>query len=694
MDFEEVQSGESGYPDEAFERFVNAQLTVADQSPVPLVYLDRDERYRYANKAYLDQFGLTWSAIEGRSLREVLGAETYSLMSPRLARSIEGGPIRFELRTPYTKQLRLGRRYVEISYSPHFDEHGNSAGVVTSIVDTTDQKLAERGQKLQHAVTRILAEETLLSDAAPLFLELIAGELECEVASLWKMDLAVNALRCVETWSAAGDELGRFADISAKSTFARDIALPGRVWATGKPLWIADLAQEPGLLRAAHFGPANLRSAVGFPIIDRQVVLGVLEFVGRNPLPVDQRLEVLMQTLGQQIGQFMERLRVVEQLQQSHKFEVVGRLAGGIAHDFNNLLTVVTGNCELGQALRPDPAMAEIFAEIADAGKRAAALTARLLALSRKQMIRYSTVDLKSVVEALTPRLDVEAGRAIDVVVTSDPDLGLIRSDPDQLEQILSNLLSNARDAMPAGGTVTIELANVTLDEAHARELIGAAPGPYVLLAVSDTGRGMDRRTCSRIFDPFFTTKDPSKGGGLGLSVVYAIIKQSGGHMWVYSEPGRGTTLKTYFPRVNVAGEPQTSPPEARDLNGSETILLVDDDSGLRKLTSKLLVARGYTVLEAAGGAEALALCAQERRLDLVLSDVIMPGIRGPELLRRIKALRPTIRVMLMSGYTADAIDQQGIEASSVVFLSKPFSGVDLAVKVRQVLSQPPERGK
>jgi two-component system cell cycle sensor histidine kinase/response regulator CckA len=678
----------SNHPDEAFERFVQGQLTVADHSPVPLVYLDRDERYRYANKAYLEKFGVTWEAIKGRSLRDVVGPENYSLMSPRLARSMEGGPIKFELAAPYTKELRLGRRYIEISYSPHFDEHGNAVGVVTSIVDTTDLKLAERGQKLQHAVTRILADETLLSDAAPLFLELMASELECEVGSLWRLDLAVNALRCVETWSAPGDQFATFSENSSKINFSRDVALPGKVWATGQPLWIADLAQQPDLLRAEHFAPAGLRSALAFPIVDRQVVIGALEFVGRNVLPVNDGLLALLQALGQQIGQFMARLRVVEQLQQSHKLEAVGRLAGGIAHDFNNLLTVVTGNCELAlETLEPDTMMRETLTEIADAGKRAATLTARLLALSRKQMIRYTTVDLKAVVEALSPRLDLEAGQSIDLVVKSDPDLGLIRSDPDQLEQILSNLLSNARDAMPGGGTVTIELANVTLDEAHARELIGATPGPYVLLAVSDTGRGMDRRTSSRIFDPFFTTKDETKGGGLGLSVVYAIIKQSGGHMWVYSEPGRGTTLKTYFPRVHEPGAPQAAvAPDTRQLNGTETILLVDDDERLRKLTAKLLRSRGYTVVEASDGAEALAICAQDRSLDMILSDVMMPGIRGPELIQKLKSLRPTLKVMLMSGYTADAIDQLGIDSSGVVFLSKPFSVVELAAKVRQVL--------
>ena len=681
----------SDHPDEAFDRFVQAQLTVADRSAVPLVYLDRDECYRYANQAYLDQFGMTWEAINGRSLRDVVGPEEYSLISPRLAKSIEGGPISLDRLTPYSKQLRLGSRFVEISYSPHFDEHGKALGVVTSIVDATDQRLAERGQRLQHAVTRILAEETLLSDAAPLLLELIAVELECEVASLWKMDLAVNALRCVESWSASGEELVRFSEASAKLAFARDIALPGKVWATGQPLWIVDLANEPGLLRAAHFAPAGLRAAVGFPIIDRQVVIGVLEFVGRNVMPRNDRLQTLMENLGRQIGQFMERIRVVDQLQQSLKMEAIGRLAGGIAHDFNNLLTIVTGHSELGaQIVPPDSPARESFQEIADAAHKATALTSRLLALSRKQMIRYTTVDLDAVVRALSPRLDLEAGQSVEVVVRSAPDLGLIRSDPDQLEQILSNLLSNAREAMPKGGTFTIELANVTLDEAHARELIGAAPGPYVMLAVSDTGRGMDRRTLSRIFDPFFSTKDASKGAGMGLAVVHGIIKQGGGHMWVYSEPGKGTTLKTYFPRFTEEGSPQKPAASvAQDLKGTETILLVDDDPRLRKMTATLLRGRGYTVLEAADGLEALETARHAQTLDLLLSDVMMPGVRGPELVRRIRALRPSIRAMLMSGYTADAVEHLGALESDVLFISKPFSAVDLAAKIRHALGAP-----
>ena len=384
-----------------------------------------------------------------------------------------------------------------------------------------------------------------------------------------------------------------------------------------------------------------------------------------------------------------EQRALEEQLRQALKMEAVGRLAGGVAHDFNNLLTVIKGHAELllDKLDRRDPMRAEVE-EVQKAAERAAALTRQLLAFSRQQVLAPQVLDLNVVVANVDRLLRRLLGEDIELHAVLEPALARVKADPGQIEQVILNLAVNARDAMPRGGKLTVETSNVILDEAYARERVEVKPGAYVRLAVSDTGTGMSPETCSHIFEPFFTTKDSTKGTGLGLSTVYGIVKQSDGHIAVYSEPGMGTTLKIYLPRVDGPQESLPAQPAAAASDtGTETILLVEDEDGVRGLVRQVLKRRGYSVLEARDGGEALLTCEHfHDPIHLLLTDVVLAHMSGRELAERLAPQRPEMRVLYMSGYTDDAIVQHGVLAQETAFLQKPFTTDALARKVRDVL--------
>ena len=378
------------------------------------------------------------------------------------------------------------------------------------------------------------------------------------------------------------------------------------------------------------------------------------------------------------------------QLRQAQKMEAIGRLAGGIAHDFNNLLMVISGYSEfLLERLGPDPQLRGPAQEIANATQRATALTRQLLAFSRKQMLAPKVLDLNEVVAENLKMLTRMIGEDIDLVMVPGPGLGAVRADPGQIDQVIMNLAVNARDAMPQGGKLTIETANVRLDENFARTHAPLTAGDYVMLAISDTGVGMDRETQSRIFEPFFTTKG-AKGTGLGLSTVYGIVKQSGGFIFVDSQPERGTAFRAYFPRVNgreeaVAAQDSLGLP--RPDRGEETILLVEDETHLRRLARQYLEKQGYKVLEAEDGAAALQIVDGYRGpIHLLLTDVVMPGMNGRELATNIAKLLPDLRVLYMSGYSENAVGHDGTLDAGVSLLQKPFSLPALKDRVREVL--------
>jgi two-component system cell cycle sensor histidine kinase/response regulator CckA len=384
------------------------------------------------------------------------------------------------------------------------------------------------------------------------------------------------------------------------------------------------------------------------------------------------------------------RAELEEQLRQSQKMEAVGRLAGGIAHDFNNLLTAIGGYGELALAAldeeheRPRHDVEQILKSAA----RARDLTRQLLAFSRKQVLQPRVVSLNEIVDGLVPMLARLIGADIELVTRADEGLGVTKADPSQLEQVLLNLALNARDAMPGGGRLTIETANAELDDEYASRHLGAAPGSYVVLAVSDTGHGMTEDVRAQVFEPFFTTKGPTEGTGLGLATVYGIVKQSAGYVWVYSEPGHGSTFKVYLPRAadpaESTGPKREAPAPAR---GSETVLLVEDEDVVRALVREILESFGYDVLEAPDGAAALETSsAHDGPIDLVLTDVVMPGMGGPELISRLRGKRPDAKVVFTSGYSEDAIANDGVLHPGARFLEKPFTAATLAETVRGAL--------
>jgi nitrogen-specific signal transduction histidine kinase/ActR/RegA family two-component response regulator len=378
-----------------------------------------------------------------------------------------------------------------------------------------------------------------------------------------------------------------------------------------------------------------------------------------------------------------------ERLLVSQKMEAVGQLAAGIAHDFNNLLTAIHGFGELlgGSLPDGDPRRADL-GEIMRAADRASELTRQLVAFSRRQILRPRVLDPAEVVEGIAPMLRRLMGEHIALVTHTEPDLGRVMADPSQLEQVLLNLAVNARDAMPEGGELTIETANVESDAEYPGNHAELSPGPYVLLAISDTGEGMDPETKARAFEPFFTTKEPGKGTGLGLATVYGIVKQSLGSIYLSSEPGRGTTFKVYLPRVaeeaTAVAETVTLRPAA---TGTETILLVEDNAAVRTFARRVLESQGYMVLEAACSAEALPLAAsQSGSLDLLVTDVVMPGMQGPQLAQQLRAVRPDMPVLYVSGFTEDSVIAQGIQKREVAFLPKPFTAEALGHAVRDAI--------
>ena len=384
-----------------------------------------------------------------------------------------------------------------------------------------------------------------------------------------------------------------------------------------------------------------------------------------------------------------ERRQLEAQLRQAQKMEAVGRLAGGIAHDFNNLLTIITGYSQLlldrhtsGEELQ------EQIGEIKKAGNRAAALTRQLLAFSRKQVLTPRVVDLNIIIANVEKLLCRLIGEDIELKIAQAPELGRVRADPDQIEQVLLNLAINARDAMPHGGKLTIETANATLDASYPRVNRPVEPGQYVLLAVSDTGSGMSEEIKAHVFEPFFTTKEKGKGTGLGLAMVYGIVKQSGGYIWVYSELNRGTTFKIYLPFVEGAAENFETPKLPVGVpKGSETVLLVEDEDAVRSLVRGILESSGYAVIEASRPEEALILSQRhEGSIHLLVTDVVMPEMSGSELAKRLEFVFPDMKVLYVSGYTDEAIVHHGVLEPGTAFLQKPFTPDSLAWKVRQVL--------
>lgn len=448
----------------------------------------------------------------------------------------------------------------------------------------------------------------------------------------------------------------------------------------------------------------GLEHAPFFPVLERAMTqrtreLTEIEFVFPDGSPGWFDLRVIPVPSGiciisldtTQERQARARLRgTEEQLRQSQKMEAVGVLAGGIAHDFNNLLSVILcyGDLALARLDGADPMRADVE-EMTKAAARAADLTRQLLMFSRQQVLEPKVIDLNEVLANMEKMFQRILGADIDLVARFATNLETVRVDPSSIEQVLMNLVVNARDAMPTGGKLTLETANIDLDDTYAEQHLGVIPGPHVMLAVTDTGKGIDKATQARIFEPFFTTKEKGKGTGLGLSTVFGIVQQSGGSIWLYSEPGQGTAFKVFLPAVARTSQIAQSSVAPRDHRGSETILLVEDEDQVRVVTGSILRKNGYEVIEARNAGEALLKAEQHRaRIHLMLTDVIMPQLSGPELAKRLMGVRPDMRTLCMSGYTGDSVVRHGVLEASVSFLQKPITAASLTAKVREVLDE------
>jgi PAS domain S-box-containing protein len=603
-----------------------------------ILILDDERRYIDANPAACTMFALGHAELTGRRLDEFVLPELVPVLEERWALFLGRGAGKGEMRIV---DASGARRDVELTSRANF-----LPGRHLSILrDITEQKIAE--EALQASEERFYI--AFSANPQPMFIALVEDGTYIEVNESF---LEVTGYQATELLGHTAAE--------------RNVWAEPRVW----DAMLAALA-ERGTLRGFE---CELRAKGG----EAREVL-----VSAERIDLDGARCVLVTATD-----ITDRKRLEAQLQRSQRLESVGRLAGGIAHDFNNLLTVISGYSDLAlkRVGAEDPIRNDIE-EVRKAGDRASALTRQLLAYSRKQLLRPKILDLNVTVAEMSKMLVRLIGEDVELCVRLEPSLGRVEADPGQIEQVLANLAVNARDAMTEGGRLTIETANVEIDEAFARTRPDARTGPYVILSVEDTGAGMDEETLTRIFEPFFTTKEAGRGTGLGLATIYGIVTQSGGLIDVASEVGRGSAFRIYLPSVPEA-PPERAEEAAREVpRGTETVLVVEDQPEVRGLVAKTLAERGYAVLEAREGAEALTVCeTTSEPIHLVLSDVVMPRMSGRQLAERLSPLRPETKILFMSGYTDSAVAQQHALEDRIAFLPKPFTPDDLARKVREVL--------
>ena len=617
--------------------------TIADNASVMLWVSNADGAVTFANKPC--------ASFTGRPLvYEVDRVWAEHVHPDDIQRFLQNFLSASQTRQSFRREYRLKRmdgeyRWILDRGAPQLDANGTFTGYVCSAVDITEHRQAEKALRDSELRNRALVENTTyaiylcdendkLLDVNPALVKMLGYDSQAEL-------LAMNVAT------------GIFWNPEEAAKLVAQCKLQGRLdgvdaeWKRkgGKPITV----RLSG--RAVSNGPGSLAY-----------------------------LEVIAEDVTQ-------RRTLEEQLRQSQKMEAVGRLAGGVAHDFNNLLNLIIGYAALllDSTAPGDPARNRVE-QIDKAAQRAASLTRQLLAFSRKQVLEPKVLNVNSIVEELDKMLRRLIGEHIDLVTVLSPFLGRVKADPSQIEQVIMNLAVNARDAMPRGGKLIIETANVYLDEAYAHKHAGLQPGPYVMLAVRDVGSGMNQETVSHIFEPFFTTKPKGKGTGLGLAMVYGVVVQSGGHVAVESKVGKGSSFKVYLPRVESVVPAEALPP-AEALKGSETILLVEDEEPVRRLASEILQASGYTILEASGGLDALQVCeTYSGGIQLMVTDVVMPGMSGRELADELSSVRSEMKVLYVSGYTEDAIGEYGVLEEGVNFLQKPFRPSDLARKVRDVL--------
>jgi PAS domain S-box-containing protein len=615
----------------------------------PLLVLDGELRVVAANRAFLRTFQTDDAATMGRRLYDLGGREWDIPALRRLLEAILPQNTSFDDFEVEHDFPTLGRRVMLLNARRIYREERRTDLILLAIEDVTARRRAEEAARLAAAhLARV-----------------------CAVSPAVLYTMRIESGRRSPTW--VSDNVSTIFGHDAA-----DILSPGG-WADH----LHPDDRDAALTLAPGLAPGD-RVSQEYRFFCRD---GRLAWV-RDEIHVLPDSPDLPVPLAGAWLDVTERRRLEEQYVQAQKMESVGRLAGGVAHDFNNLLAVVAGTVDLAlmDAAPADPLRSSLE-EIKAMVERASALTRQLLSLSRHEPLQPQVVDLGAALRSMEPMLRRALGEDIEFLLTVAPELWAVRIDGGQLEQLILNLVLNSRDAMPGGGHLFIEAGNVRLDEAYARRHFDVVPGEYAMLAVSDTGIGMDEATRQRVFEPFFTTKPPGRGTGLGLATVYGIVKRSGGSIWVYSEVNRGTTFKVYLPR---AGERPAALSGAQGFGmfrGTETVLVVEDEESLRRLAARILEAAGYTVLVAAGGSEAIDLAARhDGPIHLLLTDVVMPGEPGPAVARRLLAQRPEMKVLYMSGYAERAADHNGAAVRGARFIAKPFDARTLTQAVRAAI--------
>ena len=555
--------------------------------------------------------------------------------------------------------------------------------------EIAERKKAEQKISLQYSLSRAVAKSATVQQCERLVLEAIGQSVHYDLGLLWVVDHRSDALKCEQTWHGEDSRLAAFAAAMNQRTFSKGAGIPGRVWAAGQASFSGDISGAGcDCLKAA--GEAGLGRAFAVPVLDGRGVTGVAEFFARPGGAGGDGVLEICGNLGVELGQAFEHKRVQEQLYQSQKMETVGKLAAGVAHEFNSIMTAIIGqSAMLFDDLPPGSSLQRNATEISKAAERATSLTRQLLAYGRKQILNPEVLDLNKVLAGMDTMLRHLMGKEADVLIVPGPGSAAIRADAGQIEQLIMNIAMNAADAMPNGGKLTLETSNILLEDDSAGRWPDVKPGAYVVLAVTDTGSGMTEEVKARAFDPFFTTKEPGKGTGLGLSTCQGIVKQSNGHISLYSEPGRGSTFKIFLPQAQSCPKaPVRSAGKTELPRGSETILMVEDDPALRNMAGTLLQRLGYRVLAAADGVDALKLACQGGvgHIDLLFTDVIMPHMSGKELSDRIRAAYPKTQTLFTSAYAENAIVHQGVLAPGVKLLQKPFTPAMLAGRIREVL--------
>jgi PAS domain S-box-containing protein len=687
------QLEETRQAERALRETADTLQAVIRSSPIAIYARDLEGNVTMWNAAAEQMFGWSEPDVVGRPLRtipEEKQAESRAFFERiRAGEALTGIEVRRRRKDGSPIDLLLSTALLR-------DATGVIRGHVTLSVDITERKRAEaarlhqlRAEQVAADVTIALAHPGDLPQALQRCAEAIVRHLDVALARIWILNSADNVL---ELQASAG--MATPLDGVQRRIPVGEFEI-GLIAQERRPHLTNSVLDDPRVSDKAWARREGMVAFVGYPLLVDDRLVGVLAAFARTALD-DVTLNGTT-AVAHEIAQGIDRTQAAEALRQSEeqvrqlqKLESVGRLAGGIAHDFNNLLQVILGRSQLLLA-RPqlDDRVRRDIDLIETTAHRATALTRQLLAFSRKQILEPQVLDLNEVVPGMATMLQRLIGEDVELVSRPGPTPCRVKVDPSQLEQVVMNLVVNARDAMPRGGRLTIETANVELGEAEACLQSDVKPGSYVMLAVSDTGIGMDAATQARIFEPFFTTKDPGKGTGLGLSVVYGVVTQSGGHIEVESAPGRGATFTIYLPRVE-AGEEAAEVVQALPGRGTETILLTEHDDEVRGLAREILTGYGYTVLEACQVADALLIAERHTGpIHLLLTDVVMPQMSARELVERLTPLRPEMQVVYMSGYTDDAMVHHGPLDPGTPFVQKPFTPEALAQKVRDVLDTP-----